>query len=430
MPLRFNRGRGLDLSDVGKSRLNIKGVSAPEAPMDFAKSDSSKTRNKTQTIQQDVRDRQARRNSRIRILRIVILVVAALALALGVGVFVYQQTVRVGLKSDLDTETLNTVLTVREDKTEPYWILLNSTDAESSEYGRGTMQALSLVYIDPAEVTGTYIEIPSDTRLYLDGYGYQTLAEIFAYGSEGDLIGDVEDLFGVKVAHYAEANKAGMNALLNNLNLRDIEGDDTDLEPAVMAFVERVTSFSSEQIERQSENALSCVASDMDAEVLDSVVSDLQGMDVEKDFHFTTMPHSSGSSDSGTYSDPKRENIATVVGRLESGKTPEATKKELSDFESIRASTEVTIWNGVGVSGIAADCAEQLSELGWKIESTGNAASYVYDETLVVYQDNEDEEVAELLIDDLKQGRAIRSAARYSFEGDILVVLGQDYHPY
>ena len=48
----------------------------------------------------------------------------------------------------------------------------------------------------------------------------------------------------------------------------------------------------------------------------------------------------------------------------------------------------------------------------------------------MVYKDDGEKSLAELLVSDLGQGRVVRSAARYSFEGDVLVVVGKDYQPY
>lgn len=60
----------------------------------------------------------------------------------------------------------------------------------------------------------------------------------------------------------------------------------------------------------------------------------------------------------------------------------------------------------------------------------GNANQFVYDETFVVFKDTDDEAAARLLAADLGQGRVVRSYARYSYEGNLLVVIGKDYKPY
>lgn len=47
-----------------------------------------------------------------------------------------------------------------------------------------------------------------------------------------------------------------------------------------------------------------------------------------------------------------------------------------------------------------------------------------------MFKDTDDEAAARLLAADLGQGRVVRSYARYSYEGNLLVVIGKDYKPY
>ena len=53
----------------------------------------------------------------------------------------------------------------------------------------------------------------------------------------------------------------------------------------------------------------------------------------------------------------------------------------------------------------------------------------MYTETLVVYQDDDFADEAEAVVSALGFGRAIPSAGFYTFETDILVVLGTDFAP-
>ena len=155
----------------------------------------------------------------------------------------------------------------------------------------------------------------------------------------------------------------------------------------------------------------------------------MHGTDVDKDIFNESMPLEDGTTAEG-YVQSAAASWATMTKRVSEGLDPVADQAEISKSKAIRSNAKVTIWNGVGVSGIASDCAEHLKKQGWGLESTGNAASFVYEETLVVYNYDADRPMAELLVSDLGQGRAVRSAARYSFEGDILVVVGKDYQPY
>ena len=59
-----------------------------------------------------------------------------------------------------------------------------------------------------------------------------------------------------------------------------------------------------------------------------------------------------------------------------------------------------------------------------------NMDSSLFDETFIVFKDTDDEAAARLLAADLGQGRVVRSYARYSYTGNLLVVIGKDYKPY
>ena len=87
----------------------------------------------------------------------------------------------------------------------------------------------------------------------------------------------------------------------------------------------------------------------------------------------------------------------------------------------------MTIRNGVGVDGVASQAADKITPAGYQIESTGNADSFVYDETLVVYNDDSQKAVADDIVSRLGVGRAIKNSNRYSFSGDLLIVVGSDW---
>ena len=81
------------------------------------------------------------------------------------------------------------------------------------------------------------------------------------------------------------------------------------------------------------------------------------------------------------------------------------------------------------MTGGAQQMSDALTEKGYKVADTGNAADYVYNETLVIYQDNAFKDAAESVVSDLGVGRAVASNGFYAFETDVLVVLGKDWQP-
>jgi LCP family protein required for cell wall assembly len=89
------------------------------------------------------------------------------------------------------------------------------------------------------------------------------------------------------------------------------------------------------------------------------------------------------------------------------------------------ADISVAVRNGGGIAGSAAMAAERLRARGFDVREVGNANQFVYEETLVVYTDNE--EAADLVARQLKTERTVPSRGMYSFTTDILVVVGADW---
>lgn len=434
-------GGGLDISGVGKQRVRLSGGDARGGSgLRVPNSNDRKPHGGRRGRQASSRRKGSyvggvdrKRGSRVprKTLGIIAAVmIGAILLAVGVGYLVYQQTVRNALKPELDTQSLSAVLSQPSSDDEASWSVLVKTNAASAESGRGEVEDLALVYADSNNKTLSFLWIPINSRVYLDGYGYRTVAESFSLLQESGLVSSVSKLGDVSISHYMEINDAGLSRFEEDLAPLDIDEATADRESLVSAICKRICGSSSEQISEMAGFFTSCFATDMDSASASSTFSSLQGLDVSSDLYQADAPVESDSSTGSQYVSLNADTWNSMVARVRTGQSPVASKKELSQYEAMRGSSTVDIWNGVGVSGIASDCSTELKKLGWKIGKTGNAAQFVYKETLVVYNDTKNRKLAELVVSDLGQGRVVRGAARYSFTGDVLVVLGSDYRPY
>ena len=435
---------GLDLSGVGKKCINLPGG-------------DSKSRSGLQILSQEGSGRPARGASaaarrsatkhrrkgnyvgdsgsgggipRKTLAIVVSVVVGALVLAIAVGVLVYQQTVKNALKSSIDTGALSTVLTAPASSDKPYWTVLVKTDASSAEAGRGEVTALAAVYADPENKSVSFLWIPVDTRVYIDGYGYHMIKDAFSLQGETGIVSAVQRIAGITTAHYIEFNDAGLERFEDDLAPLGVDASSASRSQLVSAICKRVFGSSSEQLSSVGDALTTCAATDLSSSDAASCFQGLQGMDTDSDVYQVDAPSSSETQNGVAYSILDTDSWNTIITRTESGLSPVASKKELSTYQAMRSSSTVEIWNGVGVSGVANDCKNELKKLGWNIGKTGNAAQFVYTETLVVYKEDKDKDLADLLVSDLGQGRAVLSAARYNFTGDVLVVIGKDYQPY
>ncbi len=77
--------------------------------------------------------------------------------------------------------------------------------------------------------------------------------------------------------------------------------------------------------------------------------------------------------------------------RIDRGQKPVLDVKDVIASVDVSSFT-VTVNNGSGIEGAAAEARSVLESNGFKVESVGNASQAVYDETLVVYQNKDNAE--------------------------------------
>ena len=423
----FNKknSNGLDLSGVGAGRLSLGGGNNRGARLSLGASSarSGRAAGRQMPPSSFSADAQGHGAHTRTVVMAVVGVVLAIALAVGVGVFVYRQSIQNAFKPEVSKEVASVLTAAEEDRVVWSLLAVNTYNGEATqEMG---LQELALVAFDPANLKVSVLWVPAQLRVYVAGYGYKSLSEAYAMEDDPTFVKACSDVTGVSFAHYFELSRGGIDAYLAKLELPD-QGSK---ELVASAIIKKLVGTASEQLSDQLALLEKYLGTDMSSKELSALVTSMRGMDAEKDIHNESMPLEDSVTPEG-YALSKTGEWATMSKRVSEGLNPVAGKAEINKSEAIRANAKVTIWNGVGVSGIAHDCAEHLKKKGWGLESTGNAASFVYEETLIVYTYDADRPMAELLVSDLGQGRAVRSAARYSFEGDILVVVGKDYQPY
>lgn len=443
MARRNKKNGGLDLSGVGHSSFNLPGGDLKsrrglEFGMDGGKSGRARrsggrpprgSSRRGDYVRSSGGGKREGRIPRRTVVLIALVVIGALALAIAVGAFVYQMTVRNALRVELNTAALDTVLTEPEEGAGGYWGALVKTDAPSSEAGRGNLTDLALVRVNLEEQSISFLWIPADTRVYLDGYGYKTVQEAFDLQGETGVVTALERLASIDVSHYAEVNVAGLNRMKETLAPLDVDANTASVSSLTSSICRKMFGTSSEGLSSMSTLYTTCVSTDMTAEESSTLFQELHGMD-SAHIYQADAPVQQESEGGATFSAIDTDSWRTIVTRTGNGMSPVASQSELASYESMRKRATVTIWNGVGVSGVGADCEAELKGLGWDVIETGNAAQFVYDETFVIYKDTDDKELAELLASDMRQGRVVRSAARYNYTGTLLVVIGKDYQPY
>ena len=171
------------------------------------------------------------------------------------------------------------------------------------------------------------------------------------------------------------------------------------------------------------------------------------GIDVEKNVYTAGLPTTSVYENDLWWEVVDEDAWREMMERVDQGLSPteesivdEATGVTLSSSgdggsssgssgggESASLSgVKISVKNGAGISGVAADAASRLTPLG-AIAETGNADDSNYQQTLIIYDDSSQEAQAQAIADALGCGKVQKNTGVYSYSGDFLVVVGADW---
>jgi LCP family protein required for cell wall assembly len=131
----------------------------------------------------------------------------------------------------------------------------------------------------------------------------------------------------------------------------------------------------------------------------------------------------------GEYPEHQDESIAGVVpDDYIAGLTPTTTDLLAGQASNVNPSDYlIDVRNGNGIAGSAQSVSDMLYIAGYRQGELGNTDAYVYEKTLIIYNTDANKVVAEDIRKRLGYGKTIDSLGRYTFAGDILVVVGDDF---
>ena len=156
-----------------------------------------------------------------------------------------------------------------------------------------------------------------------------------------------------------------------------------------------------------------------------SLADTLRGMQKEAVFG-ALLPGYELERDEATYYAVGSEDRDAMMEIVSAGEDP-AAHEAVAQVDP--ASFTITVRNGSGVTGGASQIANVLAEKGFNVVETGNTDSFAYHETLIVYKDETFLPAAQTIITALSAGRAVNGGDFYTFDTDVLVVLGEDWRP-
>ena len=400
---------------------------------------------------------------KVRTIVLVILLIAALiAVALGVTWLVFKA--QVDGKMHLNDAALSEVLSAPEED-DSFYALIAGAFNDSMREDDGP-HLLTLARIDKANHVITFVNLPHNIEMTMSDDAYHILSYAQLLGGNAELVTQVENLCGVELSHVVLLDDAGFVDIVDTMGGVTVdlaqEADDPDTGSIyIPAGVQHL----------DGQQALTLVRCDnyttpldtraqVQAQVLESLLQQLlaksrfgkmtsldavaknvkttmsfdelwqlmksfgSGNDIT--FYSGIVPGQISVDPDGIFYSVNRAPFDNMMAAVKEGRNPD----EAATISGLTPDiVRVSVKNGAGIVGGAADVAAVLEAAGYQVPEKGNADNYVYDETLVVYKSDLYKPTAEDILSILGNGRTVEAGLFYEFDEDILVIVGKDWIP-
>lgn len=451
--VRFSNGRRQRRATRGEVDHIVPQAKTRESNAQFAR------RQKRQTGPEAVR-----RKALFQRIIIGVLAVALLAgIGIGVGVFVFHTSTN--HKLSIENENLKKVL-AEQPASGPYYALFTANlDEVNKQNPTEKPDILLLARIDEENKACTLVSIPANLQVRLSDGTYHDLADAVSTDGDDALVKAVSNFAGVGISHYAKINREGFLKMRSSIDPITVniteEIDDPIAGPTYIPTGQRVltdaevitylkASNFTEGVSTRAinqcgyatlmcENALSAtsfgrlsmidnIAGNLKTDWTVGELSDLGDVFAEMkaaDFKIGYVPgYETIRGTSSTFT-PFTLDWQAVMSAVEVGADPRSPLKiDTSGIDP--GSFTITVRNGTTITGLAGEYRAYLESLGYVVEETGNTESPSFDETLIIYNDEAYKAAAESIREVIYIGRVIPSDGFYSFETDVLLIIGGD----
>jgi LCP family protein required for cell wall assembly len=392
-----------------------------------------------------------------------------IGIAVGVGFLVFRGTVG-GQFALKDSDAKEVLVTTRSD--EPDYVLISAElGSVAAPLDNGGPDVFLLARLDKQNKTFTLINLPESLQITMDNRS-ESLASI-ANSGDAALIRALNTLAKIEISHIVKVDEAGLLNIIEALGGVTVDVDQVVDDPhagsvyltagkqtlegeSALTYL-RATNLKyglDDQLVHQLKFAASLFESLFsaqggfatrldsigsmfqtdyslaDLEDLDSWLSGISAQDITcltAPGYFTVVTNVTGTD--GERYVTTAADMASLIEQLDKGEQP--TSSRIDEVGSVASSSFVVdVQNGTITEGAASAAANLLREKGFSIGDVGNAEQPVYEETLVVYRPGDEGLArAKTVIDALGVGRAVEASSYYSFDHDVLVVIGADNKP-
>lgn len=406
---------------------------------------------------------------RIAVIAVCVLLAVGVAVAVGLTVFFTSLSGRMSLG---DSNAHEALVAPADDQTSFYALLAAELGAAQGSVNEDGPDAYVLAHVNEGSHQVTLISLPANLQVTYGDNERGRLRDA-ALRDDATLISAVSRFAGVDIAHFAETDVEGISSLVDNLGgitvALDEEVDDPRAGTTYISAGEQTISGSQIPTLLRAYNytngktgqaTVQCrvIASILeklaggqgvlaDATMIDKVSGTLttdldsqQAMDLAGAFSgfsasavdIQTVPGDEAQRDGVTVFQAYSDNWTSLMESINAGAQPQSENEEQATAQASsvdHGSFTITVRNGAGITGAAAQMSEQLQADGFNVVDVGNTDSPAYSETLIIYKDSAFEPAAQAVLQSLTNGRVVNGGDYYTFDSDVLVVLGSDWKP-
>lgn len=357
--------------------------------------------------------------------------------------------------------------------------------ADGLDEGAYRSDSMMLARIDPKDKKVSIISIPRDTLVSIPGHGDQKINAALAFGGPSLAVQTVSKLAGVPITHYAEVNFDGFRSVVDALGgvevdvpipidddeaggsleagVQTLDGEGAlilcrtrhtyddygagDLYRAanqrmvISAIAQKMLSVDPFSLGNTVSTLSQYVTTDLDVASIVGIAQSMRGIDATEDIYTAVAPTTSEYKNGGWYEILDKAAWKDMMRRMDEGLPPVAAdevdlstgtilssaggKSEGSSYKVNKATT-IRLRNGSGVDGICDAALKKLQDMGYQQINTGNADSFDYKESIIVYKKDSQEAEAKAIANVLG-GKPMKDDGSYLFESDFLIVLGSDW---
>ena len=411
-----------------------------------------------------------RRDRRRRVITVVVVVLIVLAVAIGAGIMAFMNSTSSAMA--LHNSDAKEALSAPKEGKGTYTLIAVELGAAAEPLNLRGPEALLLVY-QGRDGHVSLMNIPGSLQVTLDDGAVHSISEAILTG-DAALVKAVEKFSAIDITHFVKLDEDSLVGLIDALGgipmelsqeIDDPHAGDVYLQPGsyklnghqalVMLRCDNLKLGIHDQMDNQlrfaanmlqaffaSDGTLSFASrldqlaeylqTDMSSSELIGIADGLKNLQSSQ-IVCTALPgytitESGLVGMQGTQYSSKPDVMRALLTQIEAGQVP--TVGDEVDLSGIAPdSFTIEIQNGASVVGAAAATEVLLKDKGFVVEKIGNAEQPVYTETLVIAKGDLGDLRAQKVIEALGMGRIVTTPEYYTFDTDVLLILGSDYRP-